>query len=716
MKRIALTLLLAGSFAFASAQDLERYEPLMCSGEIPAEFITPSLKKYEQDIEKALLAKEDRKEREDRKRFYLETNFVLDDLLRSGIVLFNDPVSNYLREVTEVLIGDDAELKKNVHIYALRSTAVNAFATDRGNIFVTLGLLAQLENEAQLAFILAHELTHVQEKHAFDLFMEAASLEKQTSRKSILKESTFDQYLVSKNRYSKELEIEADRLGLELFLQTDYSFSGLSTVFDVLKYAYLPFDEVEFSREFLESPLYRFPAELQLESVQAIEDVDENTDDQRSSHPSIGARRTALLARLSAEGTAGRKDFLVSEERFYLLRDAARFELPMLHLLSNELAESVYTTYLLLRKYPDNFYLEKLLCKSLYILAKYNNNLDRAFKSNYREVEGESQQAHFFLNKLSRKESTVLAARYAWLLQQKQPEDAEVEAIVGDLFVELGQHFEGLAGFRSELPPLDTLASEAEPGQADPSSKYDKIRQQKKEAALPGEAEYWRYGFHEFVNDSLFRMGFEEGRKEYLKRKEWDDYMRTRKGRNQWKKYEKKIEKKGLQLGIDRIVIVNPFYLRADSRDRNNVRFIESELGQERFRQLLKEMAASLELDVQMLDVADLRTDQSLEFNEIRLLNDWFDQQVDQDDLSLTPGFNQQKIDEIADKYGTDYFLWPGLLTRQQGKGLILYALLFDVRTGKREAVKFDYLHKREQAYLVRAHVYDALFQIKSKE
>ncbi|MCB0682229.1 MAG: hypothetical protein KDC32_15160, partial [Saprospiraceae bacterium] len=252
--------------------------------------------------------------------------------------------------------------------------------------------------------------------------------------------------------------------------------------------------------------------------------------------------------------------------------------------------------------------------------------------------------------------------------------------------------------------------------QADPSSKYDKIRQQKKEAALPGEAEYWRYGFHEFVNDSLFRMGFEEGRKEYLKRKEWDDYMRTRKGRNQWKKYEKKIEKKGLQLGIDRIVIVNPFYLRADSRDRNNVRFIESELGQERFRQLLKEMAASLELDVQMLDVADLRTDQSLEFNEIRLLNDWFDQQVDQDDLSLTPGFNQQKIDEIADKYGTDYFLWPGLLTRQQGKGLILYALLFDVRTGKREAVKFDYLHKREQAYLVRAHVYDALFQIKSKE
>ena len=32
------------------------------------------------------------------------------------------------------------------------------------------------------------------------------------------------------------------------------------------------------------------------------------------------------------------------------------------------------------------------------------------------------------------------------------------------------------------------------------------------------------------------------------------------------------------------------------------------------------------------------------------------------------------------------------------------------------EAVKFGYLHKREQAYLVRAHVYDALFQIKSKE
>ncbi len=43
---------------------------------------------------------------------------------------------------------------------------VNAFATPGGYVFITSGLLAKVENEAQLAGVLAHEITHITERHA----------------------------------------------------------------------------------------------------------------------------------------------------------------------------------------------------------------------------------------------------------------------------------------------------------------------------------------------------------------------------------------------------------------------------------------------------------------------------------------------------------------------------------------------------------------------
>ena len=94
----------------------------------------------------------------------LESGFAIDDILQSGLVLFNDPTTIYVNKVLEQLpITDRKLIKKNPRAYVLNSSAVNAFATDQGIIFVTLGLLASLQNEAQLAFILSHELIHIKD-------------------------------------------------------------------------------------------------------------------------------------------------------------------------------------------------------------------------------------------------------------------------------------------------------------------------------------------------------------------------------------------------------------------------------------------------------------------------------------------------------------------------------------------------------------------------
>src|SRR5687768_4528408 len=48
----------------------------------------------------------------------------------------------------------------------LNSTVVNAFAVPGGYVYVTRGLLTHLENEAQLAVVLGHEVGHVAARHS----------------------------------------------------------------------------------------------------------------------------------------------------------------------------------------------------------------------------------------------------------------------------------------------------------------------------------------------------------------------------------------------------------------------------------------------------------------------------------------------------------------------------------------------------------------------
>lgn len=738
MKKILIAL---GCFFAAAAtliaQDFDNYQPLTCSGSIPKEFTLPSTQKYKAELKKIENKNYKKKEKKDRKQFALESNFVLDDLLQSGLVLFNDPVSNYLNEVAAVLVKADGQFKKPVRVYALRSSRVNAFATDRGTVFVTLGLLAQLENEAQLAYILSHELVHVSEGHTVDLFLEAKDIERRSSRRSVLNEATFDDNLLAKNRYSKELEMEADKKGLALFSKTKYSTSTLNTVFDVLKYSYLPFDEVQLERSFFETADFRFPDGYWAETVRPISGEDENSDDAKSSHPNIAARRQALSNALKNNPGAGGQDFLVSEQQFMLTRKMARYELPLLHLRHENHAEAIYTAHLLMQKEPSR-YLQKCVAQALYHRAKYQNDDDYKFEVKIDSIEGELQRVYKLLDRLDDKEITVLALRYAWLLHRQYPEDRELVAITDDLFIELGAHFKSLDEFLSEQPAPGTRTDTAQ-NDTRIRSKYDKINDQKK--ATGGESAYWRTAFAGFVGDENFKEAFEKGQKECAKRKERREYYESKKGKSELAKIEKREQRKGLNLGIKKIVVLNPFYLKLDARKDNAVQYVDSEYGHERLRNLMTEMSEKSGLKVSFLDAQDLKENQSDRFNEIRLLNDWFGEQVRHDNLSPTPGLQQDDINALASKYGTDYFLWTGVISLREKKknaalvallGLIYwpvlpiaiagaakpeydmlyYAVLYDVRTGRNRVVKFEYFDKRDSDTILKAHCYDTFVQI----
>ncbi|MCL2247292.1 MAG: M48 family metallopeptidase, partial [Lentimicrobiaceae bacterium] len=144
-------------------------------------------------------------------------------LLMNGRVLYGDPVTQYLNLLLNKILEQKPDMRKIVQIYALKSEQVNAFATPAGNIFVNLGLIARCANEAELAFIICHELAHFAQAQSED-----------NLKKDADKIKDIDDFLKYHSR-SRELELLADKSGfLDFFKNLDYDYQVFEDVFDML--------------------------------------------------------------------------------------------------------------------------------------------------------------------------------------------------------------------------------------------------------------------------------------------------------------------------------------------------------------------------------------------------------------------------------------------------------------------------------------------------
>lgn len=82
--------------------------------------------------------------------------------------VYNDPQTTaYLEKVALPLVPSDTPENVRWRFRAVRDLQVNAFALPNGSIYVNSGLLARMENEAQIAGVLAHEITHVTNRHTY---------------------------------------------------------------------------------------------------------------------------------------------------------------------------------------------------------------------------------------------------------------------------------------------------------------------------------------------------------------------------------------------------------------------------------------------------------------------------------------------------------------------------------------------------------------------
>jgi predicted Zn-dependent protease len=90
---------------------------------------------------------------------------LISGLLGAAPLVADPGLQRYVNDVGFWVASQSARKKLPWRFGVIQSDGINAFAAPGGQIVLTLGLYSLLQNEAQLAAVLAHEIAHVVRKH-----------------------------------------------------------------------------------------------------------------------------------------------------------------------------------------------------------------------------------------------------------------------------------------------------------------------------------------------------------------------------------------------------------------------------------------------------------------------------------------------------------------------------------------------------------------------
>ena len=152
-------------------------------------------------------------------------------------LLPNKEVQDYVERIGQSLVPayqkalpDDDPQKIHFKFYVIRDKEPNAFALANGVVVVNSGMITTLENEAQLAAVIAHEISHSTQEHTW------RAMNKDKNKRTALLVGSIAASIFAPgldtvldlvngamvNGYSRRLEDQADRIGLEYMVAANY--------------------------------------------------------------------------------------------------------------------------------------------------------------------------------------------------------------------------------------------------------------------------------------------------------------------------------------------------------------------------------------------------------------------------------------------------------------------------------------------------------------
>jgi predicted Zn-dependent protease len=162
---------------------------------------------------------------------------------RQGKFIDDPLITEYVNRVAQNLVlHSDAKVPFTVKV--IDSDEVNAFALPGGFFYVNKGLILAADNEAELAGVMAHEISHVIARHAVENQTKANMMQYGTLAGIILlggipgmvlQNTAGFGMMAAFTKFSRNAEAEADKLGTEYLYAAGYDPTALATMFEKLE-------------------------------------------------------------------------------------------------------------------------------------------------------------------------------------------------------------------------------------------------------------------------------------------------------------------------------------------------------------------------------------------------------------------------------------------------------------------------------------------------
>ena len=155
--------------------------------------------------------------------------------------VYQDPATTkYVALVGSVLAQASSRPNLQWEFIVLDTDGVNAFAAPGGFVHITRGALGLIKNEAELAGVLGHELTHITERHTVGAIDRASRLEVGTAMTSgYVPGSGWTAEALNYfarigfnvaffNSYDRKEELESDKIGIQVANKVGYAPNGMN--------------------------------------------------------------------------------------------------------------------------------------------------------------------------------------------------------------------------------------------------------------------------------------------------------------------------------------------------------------------------------------------------------------------------------------------------------------------------------------------------------
>jgi predicted Zn-dependent protease len=170
-------------------------------------------------------------------------------LEKANVLSQNERANTFLSLVGERILAQSDKAPFDFKFSIIRNSAINAFATPGGYVYVNQGLITLVEDEGELAGVLAHEIAHVNARHIAEIvdrsqkigisalaaILAGAFLGGSGDVTAAVTSFTMAAATTLSLKYSREQEEAADRMGLSYLVKAGYSGSAMLDFLKIMR-------------------------------------------------------------------------------------------------------------------------------------------------------------------------------------------------------------------------------------------------------------------------------------------------------------------------------------------------------------------------------------------------------------------------------------------------------------------------------------------------